>query len=161
MSQISKKRSTVSEISLTDVNTNSTVVRKCLAGMSRGKKCLFTNIFSTPHILLSEHKSDSDLYELCDNCKVLKFCYLMHMHTHARTHTEYRWVQCNKTDFMLCWPCILDMNNNQLDVLFVFTLLSYHTSTCFGRISSPSSGSRMYICGKWYLLCFWVDSQRA
>jgi hypothetical protein len=32
------------------------------------------------------------------------------------------------------------MNNNQHDELFVFTLLSYHISTCFGRISSPSSG---------------------
>jgi hypothetical protein len=38
------------------------------------------------------------------------------------------------------------MNYNQLDVLFIFSLLSYHTSTCFGRISSPSSGGRMYIC---------------
>jgi hypothetical protein len=32
------------------------------------------------------------------------------------------------------------MNNNQHDALFIFSLLSYHTSTCFGRISSPSSG---------------------
>jgi hypothetical protein len=37
------------------------------------------------------------------------------------------------------------MNNNQLDALFIFSLLSCHTSTCFGRISSPSSGDRMYI----------------
>jgi hypothetical protein len=37
------------------------------------------------------------------------------------------------------------MNNNQLDALFIFSLLGYHTATCFGRISSPSSGGRMYI----------------
>jgi hypothetical protein len=35
------------------------------------------------------------------------------------------------------------MNNNQLDALFIFSLFSYHTSTCFGRISSPSSGAGM------------------
>jgi hypothetical protein len=36
------------------------------------------------------------------------------------------------------------MNNNQHDALFIFTLLNYHTSTYFGRISSPSSGGRMW-----------------
>jgi hypothetical protein len=44
------------------------------------------------------------------------------------------------------------MNNNQHNALFIFSLLSYHTSTCFGRISSLSSGGRMYKCGKWHLL---------
>jgi hypothetical protein len=29
---------------------------------------------------------------------------------------------------------------NQLDALFILSLLDYHTSTCFGRINSPSSG---------------------
>jgi hypothetical protein len=48
------------------------------------------------------------------------------------------------------------MNNNQLDALFIFSLLSYHTSTCFGRISSPSSAGRMYeACPKSerYIMC--------
>jgi hypothetical protein len=64
--------------------------------------------------------------------------------------------------FMLGWPCSLNyINNNQLDALFIFSLLSYHTSTCFGRISSPSSGGRMYICGKGYLLYCTVDCHRA
>jgi hypothetical protein len=45
---------------------------------------------------------------------------------------------------------ILYINNNPHYALFIFSLLSYHTATCFGRISSPSSGSIMYICGKWY-----------
>jgi hypothetical protein len=58
---------------------------------------------------------------------------------------------------ILCY----DMNNNQHDALFTFSLLSCHTCTCFGRISSPSSGGIMYICDKWYLLFFWVDCQRA
>src|SRR5215510_14763406 len=53
------------------------------------------------------------------------------------------------------------MYNNQHDAPFFFGLLSYHTSTCFGRISSPSSGGRMYIFRKWYLLYFCVDCQRA
>jgi hypothetical protein len=48
--------------------------------------------------------------------------------------------------FMLGWPCIMNyVYNNQLDALFILSLLSYHTSTCFGRINSPSSGGRMYI----------------
>jgi hypothetical protein len=36
------------------------------------------------------------------------------------------------------------MNNNQHDAIFIFSLLNYHTCTCFGRISSPSSGGRIY-----------------
>jgi hypothetical protein len=40
------------------------------------------------------------------------------------------------------------MYNNQLDAPFILSLLNYHTSTCFRRINSPSSGGRMYICGK-------------
>jgi hypothetical protein len=32
------------------------------------------------------------------------------------------------------------INYNQHDALFIFSLLSYHTSTCFVRISSPSGG---------------------
>jgi hypothetical protein len=65
-------------------------------------------------------------------------------------------------NFMLGWPCILNyMNNNQHDALFFFSLLSYHTSTCFGRLSSPSSGGRMYKLGKWYWLYFWADCHRA
>jgi hypothetical protein len=30
--------------------------------------------------------------------------------------------------------------NNELDRLFILTLINYHISTCFGRINSPSSG---------------------
>jgi hypothetical protein len=37
---------------------------------------------------------------------------------------------------------------NQHDALFVFTLLSYHTSTCFGPIIKRQN---VYM-GKWYLL---------
>jgi hypothetical protein len=60
------------------------------------------------------------------------------------------------------WPCPLNcMNNNQHDALFIFSLLSYRISTCFGRISSPSSGGRMYICGNWYLLYCSIDCQGA
>jgi hypothetical protein len=58
---------------------------------------------------------------------------------------------------LVSWPmkqAMYCMYNNQIDALFNLSLLSYHTSTCFGRISSPSSGGRMYICGKWYLLYF-------
>jgi hypothetical protein len=63
---------------------------------------------------------------------------------------------------MLGWPCVTNcMYNNQHDALFIFGLLIYHTSTCFGRISSRSSGGRMYIRGKWCLLYCTVDCQRA
>jgi hypothetical protein len=34
--------------------------------------------------------------------------------------------------------------NNQLDALFILGLLNYHTSTCFGRINSSSSGGKLY-----------------
>jgi hypothetical protein len=53
------------------------------------------------------------------------------------------------------------MNNNQHDALFIFSLLSYQTSTSFRRISSPSSGVRTCICGKLHLLYFRVYCQRA
>jgi hypothetical protein len=43
----------------------------------------------------------------------------------------------------LSWT-LMYMNNNQHDALFIFSSLSYHTSTCFESISSPSSGGRMY-----------------
>jgi hypothetical protein len=63
---------------------------------------------------------------------------------------------------MLGRSCILNyMNNNQHDVLFIFSLLSYRASTCFGRISSPSWEGIIYLCGKWYLLHCWGDCHRA
>jgi hypothetical protein len=43
------------------------------------------------------------------------------------------------------------MNNNQHDALFIFCLLSYRTYTCFGYISSPTSGGRTYMLGKLYV----------
>jgi hypothetical protein len=39
----------------------------------------------------------------------------------------------------------MDVCDNQRDELLIFTLLSYHTSTCFGPICSPLSERRMYI----------------
>jgi hypothetical protein len=68
-------------------------------------------------------------------------------------------LSCNKHPvqyLMLVSPC---MYNNPLYELFVLSLLSYHTSACFGLINSLSSVGRMYICGKWYWLYFW-DCQR-
>jgi hypothetical protein len=53
------------------------------------------------------------------------------------------------------------MNNNEHDALFIFSLLHYHSSTCFGRLTSLLSGGRMCICGKWYWLYCWVDCQQA
>jgi hypothetical protein len=70
--------------------------------------------------------------------------------------------KCSPSSFG--WPINMRtryMNSNQIDALFFFSLLSYHASTCFGRIISPSSGRTMYICGKWYLLHFWIDYQQA
>jgi hypothetical protein len=69
----------------------------------------------------------------------------------AATRITFLWVLA---DFMFGWPCISNYSciRNQHDALFIFTLLNYHASTCFGPICSPSSGGRMCICGKWYLL---------
>jgi hypothetical protein len=51
----------------------------------------------------------------------------------------------NSSIFMLGWPCSLNyINNNRHDALFIFSLLSYRTSTCFGCKSSQLSGSRIY-----------------
>jgi hypothetical protein len=47
---------------------------------------------------------------------------------------------------MLGSPCNMNyMYNNQLDALFILSLLNYHTSMYFGRVNSPSSGGRMYV----------------
>jgi hypothetical protein len=53
----------------------------------------------------------------------------------------------------------ITLYNNQLHALFILSLLNYHTSSCFGHISSPSSGGRMYICGKWYLVYLYIACQ--
>jgi hypothetical protein len=72
---------------------------------------------------------------------------------HVMKHEYRRRYKCN---FMLGWSCILNyMNNNQLGALFIFSLLSCHTSTSLGRVSSLSGG-RMYICAK--LLLFIIFS---
>jgi hypothetical protein len=49
-----------------------------------------------------------------------------------------------------CIRYMYNMYNNQHDALFILSLLSYHTSTCLGCISSPSSRGKMYTCGRWY-----------
>jgi hypothetical protein len=66
-----------------------------------------------------------------------------------------RWTEI----FMLCWPCILiyPCNENQLYALFIPSLLCQSTSTCFGHISSPSSGGTLYIYNNWYVLCLLVE----
>jgi hypothetical protein len=38
----------------------------------------------------------------------------------------------------------LRMNKHQHDALFILSLLRYHTYVCFGRISSLSSGGKMW-----------------
>jgi hypothetical protein len=53
--------------------------------------------------------------------------------------------------FVLGWLCIMKYTyHNQLNALFIFSLLIDRTSTCFRHINRPSSEGRMYICGKWY-----------
>ena len=48
--------------------------------------------------------------------------------------------------FMFTWPCISThpRNENQFDELFILSLFRQSTSTCFGRICSPSSGGILY-----------------
>ena len=48
---------------------------------------------------------------------------------------------------MFYWPCISihPCNENQLYALFILSLFRQSTSTCFGHIFSPSSGSTLYI----------------
>jgi hypothetical protein len=49
---------------------------------------------------------------------------------------------------------------NQMYALFIFSLLSHYTSTCFGLASCPSSGGNSVysICDSWYVLYVLVDS---
>jgi len=60
---------------------------------------------------------------------------------------------------MFYWPCISIYlcNKNQLDALFILSLFSQSTSTCFRYICSPSSGGILYLYSKWYVLCCTVD----
>jgi hypothetical protein len=66
-----------------------------------------------------------------------------------------------KKHFMFWWPCIsINLcNKNQLDVLFILSLLRQSTSTYFGHIFSQSSGGILYIYKNWYLLCFLVGTR--
>jgi len=48
-------------------------------------------------------------------------------------------------------------NKNQLDAQFLLSLFRQSTSTCFGHICSPLSGSTLYIYNNWYVTCFLVD----
>jgi len=48
-------------------------------------------------------------------------------------------------------------NEDWLDELFILSLFHQSTSTCFGRICSPSSGGILYIYN-WYVLCFSFDN---
>jgi len=43
---------------------------------------------------------------------------------------------------MFCWPCIsiYSRTETQLDAQLILSIFRQSTSTCFGRISSPSSG---------------------
>jgi hypothetical protein len=80
--------------------------------------------------------------------------------THISVDIRHSAWNCFWFFLMMGWPCISNyMNNNEHDALFIFSLLSYRTCTCFGSISSPSPWGRMYIrvCGKWYLVYFWDD----
>jgi len=42
-------------------------------------------------------------------------------------------------------------------MLFVLSLFRHSTSTCFGHICVPSSGSILYIYSNWYVLCCSLD----
>jgi hypothetical protein len=52
------------------------------------------------------------------------------------------------------------MNNNQLDALFIFSLLSYHTCKCFGRIRIPRDFQQFGFWKQWgCLLRLLADSE--
>jgi hypothetical protein len=53
------------------------------------------------------------------------------------------------------------MYNNQLDAQFILSLLSYHTSTSFGRVNSPSSGRKnVYVWQMVLLILLTVSESR-
>jgi len=52
-----------------------------------------------------------------------------------------RYTRVKKTNFML----------------YVLSLFRHSTSTCFGHICIPSSGSILYIYNNWYVLCCSLD----
>ena len=60
--------------------------------------------------------------------------------------------------FMFCWPYISIhlCKKNQLDALFILSLLRQSTSTCFGHIGSPSSGDIQYIYNTYQLLYIYI-----
>jgi hypothetical protein len=90
--------------------------------------------------------------------------------------TNYiHWVVTVQSVYILC--NMIYMYTNLLDAVFILSLLKYQTSTCFGRISRPSSEDIIYVyicvcvcvracacacvCGKLYLLYYCVYCQRA
>jgi len=80
-------------------------------------------------------------------------CFLAGVHRHDVKVTLFN------IFFLFYSPCITihSCSENQLDALFILSLLRQSTSTCFGHICGPSSGGILYIYSSWYVLSFSVD----
>jgi hypothetical protein len=105
-------------------------------------------------------------YVACSGNPYWRFGATYRSHLHGSRLITVHWLQSPDMAASSTLPTssvrrLYYLNNNQHGALFIFSLLSYHTSTCFGCISSRSSGGRMYIRGEFYLLYFWVDCHRA
>ena len=59
---------------------------------------------------------------------------------------------CVSLSFTVGRTCCIACKENQLDALFILSIVRQSTSTCFGRIYSPSSGDTPYIYNNWYFL---------
>jgi hypothetical protein len=75
-------------------------------------------------------------------CKVKINTHFIHNEDHGSVDSVYA-VLTLTYKLKLYKPVGPYINNNQLDALFIFSLFSYHTATCFGCISSPSSGGKI------------------
>jgi hypothetical protein len=67
-------------------------------------------------------------------------------------HKGYKQFQINFYVLLTCISMHL-CNKDQPDALHILSLFRQSTSTCFGHICSPSSGSVLYIYNSLYVLC--------
>jgi hypothetical protein len=85
-----------------------------------------------------------------------------------------RYFESTECFVLMCNTDLTYLSNNQLNALFICSLLGYHTHLficsllgyhthfcAFQAYQCPSSGGNIYICGKWWLLYFRVDCKQA
>jgi hypothetical protein len=122
-----------------------------------GTSCAIFLSFTKPHIfiyscsspvisintLLHYNKHQTEIkVTCCMICNVKTNTHFIHNEDHSSDDSVYA-VLTLTYKLKLHKPVGPYINNNQHNALFIFSLFSYHTATCFGCVSSPSAGGKM------------------